>query len=329
MDNDVQNPEPRTTESDTPSVKLSRAQIEKIVDDNGEIYRNDIHKSTWKVRTQGMWAGGGLGIIFGGIIGALTALSPIIIGLAAPAALFPLFWPVTGAFAVAGMLTGVATVTSVDASAGAIVGGLKVDDRRKLLNDPEEGLEETLKYRGVNKEKPSFWRSFLLTKDSQKIFSVRNALIVGAFGLGFGALLVASGGLGILGPLTGMIAAHLGGAAAAAPIINCMTYAACGLFGALFGIDGPTITANAVEFVGNIFGGKVLKFGHGLGDPAARAQAREIESAIPRSKQSQPVIFQSADTPQQGATLSPGRNMLLAMAQKQMQEMNPDQAMKH
>ncbi len=247
----------------SPETKLTNEQIERIADENGEIYRRDIFKTSWKIRSQGLWAGGAIGLFFGAIIGALTLASTLIVGVSL-ASIGAMFLPVVAAFAISGMVAGVAAVSLVGANVGAAVGAEKVKDRKRLLNSPEQALAETIEYKGTAEEKETFWNKILpFTKGSREIFSIRNGLIFGALGVGVGLLLISvapalGGGALMIGTISAFVKAHVA-ASLFIPAINCMTIAACGLFGAFFGVDIPTIGANASKFFGDIFTGRLFK----------------------------------------------------------------------
>ncbi len=256
----------RIVPEQNPPAQLTPEQIEATVDRNGEVYRRDLFKTAWKTRSQGLWAGGLIGMVTGAAIGALTALSTVIVG-ATLAAASSLILPVAAAFAVGGMLTGVAAFTDVGSNVGAQVGDEKVQDRKRLLNNPTAAMQESIAYRGTMNDQNTGKHSILpFTKGSKKIFNLRAGLIFAAAGLAFGGLLVATGGLGLLAApaITGAVGTAMAGTAATATAaIHAMTLTACTLFGAFFGVDVPTIGANANAFIGSIFTGKSSRHSQG------------------------------------------------------------------
>jgi hypothetical protein len=283
------------------ATRITPQQIEKIVDENGEEYRRDIFKSTWKMRVQGLWTGGALGIFFGGGIGALTALSPLLIG-ASLATVGALIVPVTAAFAVFGMVAGVAAMSSVGLSTGSMVGGEKIADRKRMLDTPTPEMAGAARYQSTANEKGTTWNRIIpFTKGSKRIFDWKAGLIFTAAGLAVGGLLVASGGAGVLaaampGITTALTSAHIIlSATAMTGLINCMTVTTMGLFGAFFGVDIATIGANMMEFVSNVFSGKIFE--------SKKERAAEVSKTIelsksePRSSQvSASVVFGSTSS---------------------------------
>jgi hypothetical protein len=241
--------------------RLTPTQIEAIADENGEVYKRDIIKTTFKTRTQGFWAGSGLGLLYGAMMGAMVALSTAFV---VPASVGLLLGPVTGAFALAGMLAGAAIMTSVNASTGAAVGLAKVQDRKKLLNAPDDGLAETVQYRGTVQAIPQGEKTFLhrilpFNDGSPKLFNFKAALIFGGFALGAAALFIGLGGAPLLTAALLPVMSHIGATSAVAVLIampkvaSCMALTTAALFGASFGFDGPTVAANATQFVADIF----------------------------------------------------------------------------
>jgi MFS family permease len=248
--------------------KLSSEQIEAIADENGEVYRRDVFKTAWKTRSQTLWSGGALGILVGGTIGALTALAGVIAGASA------IFFPVVGAFAIAGMVMGVAAFTATGASVGSVVGGEKVKDRKKLQDSPADGLQESISYRGTVNEKATFWNRIVpFTRGSKKIYNWKAGLALGAAGLALGALLIATGGSAIV--VGALHAAAVGALSKTA--ITAMTLTATTLFGAVFGLDMGTIGANVTEFIAGIFSGKIFEH-----DRKASAQEACVAPVPPR-----------------------------------------------
>lgn len=287
--------------------QLTPTQIEAIADENGALYQRDIIKTTFKTRTQGFWAGSLVGLASGIGIGLLVGLAgmiaaPIAAGgaltYAGFAAAHIILAPTIGAFALTGMLSGAAIMTSVNASASAAVGLAKVNDRKLLLNDPNAALAEAIKYRGTAQNKETFWNTLIpFNKGSKSVFTLRNALIFGTIGLAAGGIFLSLGGLPLLTAAVLPVINQIAGAEAAkilvVPLVmKTMAFASCGLFGAFFGVDGPTIGANATQFVGDIFGGKGLNFG--------MSKSPQVDSPSPSLAQA----MQSSITPEDMSQIS-------------------------
>jgi hypothetical protein len=241
----------------------------KTIRDNGDQYRDEVFSDSWKTRSQGFWAGNLLGAFFGAAIGGLAILSTVLVGVPL-ATIGAMALPIVGGFTLAGAAMGATILTATALTVGAVVGGQKIDDRKRAM-------ENSL---GVSKynsppEHESAWNNIIpFTKGSPKIFNARNALIFGALGLIAAPLI-----LSVASPLGGL-AIFAGAKAIMAPAlftkaVACMTYTTCGLFGAWFGVDMPTITGNALKFVGDVFSGRLFENG--------KAQEIQITQNIPSS----------------------------------------------
>jgi hypothetical protein len=252
-----------TTEN---TAKLTPAQIEAVADQNGKAYQREIIKSTFKARTQGFWAGSGLGMLYGVMTGIVVAASTLVVGvpLLGAVSVVSMLPAVAGAFALAGMAVGAAVMTMVNSSAGAALGAAKVNDRKRLLENPSEEMARSAEYRGVAQEMPQkeglLHHILPFNKGSSKVFSVKNALIFGGLALAAAAIFFSLGGGAMLAGLSGGLLAHAPAVAAVAAAhpaaATCMAVATAGSFGASFGFDGPTLAANSTQFVGDLFSSK-------------------------------------------------------------------------
>ena len=198
----------------------------------------------------------------------ITAALPAI-SIGAAVSLVPI---AAAAFAVTGMVLGASVCTSVGASASAVAGGLKEQDRRMLEDMLEEGKHISKSFKPDIDDphpKTGFFQQF--TQGSNKLFKWK----VAAFGLAAGAMaggvLIAAAAAGMSLPVVGAMSSMVGatlfgsGALGAAELavvgqaISTMAITGTALFGAVFGFDMPTIATNTMNLMGKLLSGEAFE----------------------------------------------------------------------
>lgn len=322
------------------------ADHEKILNQKAKSYQDAVHVSTWRARSRGVWAGTFLGIFFGGTFGAIAALSTVFVGVPLAAA-GALMLPAAAAFAVAGIISGVALCADVGANSGSVAGGLKEQDRRALANGDPSIAPDTAK-------RESWAEQFNLIRGSKGVFNWKVLFAGAAVGLAIGSLFVFTGGLGVLAGLKGLgvfasiakigaataaagssaAAATAAGEALVASAATAMTLTTSTLFGAFFGMDMPTISKNTSNLMGGFLSGDIFdpkKYGPGPG----QEQAQAATPAIARSKQVTESLAFKGDTvktmvtPMGSYAGKEAGQHLRSVAERQFKEMGTAGATRH
>lgn len=306
--------------------QLTSDQMDEIVDENGALAKRRTIKETFATRVHGSWAGAGMGMLYGAMMGALVGLAGMIAAsftvttLAGAAAILP---AVIGAYALAGSAAGGLIMTAVGAPAGAASNNAKEAERKRLADNPDVALADAAKFRAATKE-PQREETLLhhvlpFFSGSKQAFSARNALIFGGLALAAGAAILSLGALPALTALTGGILSHVGASAAAihiigaAPVAITMGLTTCALFGASFGFDGATVAANATQFVSDIFSGKKLAFGKD------KAPAVEIPAPAPKPPTATPQVTSEEAAKLNEKLSCKDRNFTQTIANQQLQ----------
>jgi hypothetical protein len=207
-------------------------------------------------------------------------------------------------------------MTSINVSAGAAKELAKINDRKQLASDPEKGLVAAANYPEPAKdERTPMERLIPFSEGSKKIFSLRTAAIFGGLALAVGGAALLLGGPTMLAALAGVVGAHgasavVTAAIAAPKVATTMLLTTSALFGATMGIDLPTMSANATEFVGKIFQGK---------NPFSKEPAPALP--IPQSAPIMPKITveEAAALQEKLAAGAPDKNFTQTIITQQMQ----------
>ena len=253
--------------------------VDQALELQARSYRTEVLKATWRGRSRGFWAGIALGAAFGGAVGTVAALATAAlpaVALATAVALVPMSAAV---FATVGMGLGAAVCTSVGASASAVAGGLKEQDRRMFERQMDAGTAAVQNY-NPELDDPHPEKGFIkqFTQGSNKLFKWKVAAVGLLAGAIAGGILASTGGLGFVGTMAfNAIEAKMlavGIAEAAIPAVTTlMTVVGASMFGSVFGLDMPTLATNTMNFMGKLLSGEIFE---GKEEAKARAVSKEV-----------------------------------------------------
>lgn len=103
-----------------------------------ESYKNVSVNSAFKMRTWGYWSGIAMGLTWGTIVGAVTALA---LPLIAPEVTAATMWKMAGVMAAIGIVSGGTAGQIIGAAGGAAAGAMEEKERR----EKEEALEQAIR----------------------------------------------------------------------------------------------------------------------------------------------------------------------------------------
>ncbi len=279
-------------------------------------YHDVAFEGTWRARSRGMWGVGALGLLAGAAIGALAPLFPVVVGATSLATAASLIPQTMAIFSATGIGMGVAAGTMVGSSSGAV--GAVAKEQEKRLR--EAGIETPPgnDAQAQANEGKGFFTRFKEALGSLKInpkVMITFAALGAVAGVVMATAFLATGGAAAV-PALGSL---LGSAATSAPAVTAYFAGVMASFGALFGMNLPTVATQMTNVMGDTLGGKTINAPW----TDKQAPSPEVQQAVEKAAAvEQPAPAKPEPATPRASKFQPALSYQEMMAQKAQEQSN-------
>ena len=250
-----------------------------------EPYDDAAWVGSWKQRASGLWAAGGVGLLFGAAIGLVAPFFPVVVGAYSAATAVGMIGTSVATFASLGVVSGAVAGGMVGASSGGAAAAAAEQERREKSRELKTGIDFPAPDKVVEPEPKGIGAKLA------SYVNVRSGLIFTALGMVVGGVFAAAAILpGSAVGLTGAIAnVGMGSIVAAGTATGHAALAAAaycvgvmGSFGALFGFRFAHMTNDARKVTATWLSTKFSdeKAVEGQALQLAQEQNKQLEGAV-------------------------------------------------